>query len=180
MTTRPTIGALGAVALLAAGCSVPVTTPEQTLTVPYSTFVPKAAQGLPLVTGLPAFADQPAPAFSFPTPAEAKKVKLETVTLHLRMRNTGPLPLRITLYLTQHPNDPYGTPPLGGEGNAMDLPRGGVAVEKAYPIDPALLAADQLRLGYKFGSPGTNESVTFKDSDQVEVAYKVSVNAKLF
>lgn len=180
MYNRPMIGALGAAVLATAACSVPVTTPEQSFSVPYSTFVPNLANGVPIPTGLPAFQDQPAPPVSFPVPAEAKKVKLETVTLHVRMKNTGPLPLRITLYLAQHPNDPYATPALGGAEGTLEVPRGGGQAEKAFPIDPALLAGDQLRLGYKFGSPGTQESVTFTENDKVEVTYKVSVNARLF
>ena len=180
MTTRLMTCLLGAAVLATAACSVPITTPEQTLTVPYSTFVPNIANGVPLVTGLPPFADQAAPAVNFPTPAEAKKVKLESVMLHLRMRNTGPLPLRVTLYLTKHPDDPYATPPLGGAEGTLEVPGGGGQAEKAFPLDPALLQNEQLRLGYKFGSPGTTESVTFKDTDKVEVSYKVSVAAKLF
>ena len=55
-----------------AGCvSIPVNTPEQTLSVPYSTFVPGGAVGatLPL---LPAFNDIQAPAASFPVRGRRK------------------------------------------------------------------------------------------------------------
>lgn len=173
------LAALLSVSAVSAGCTVPYTTPEQNLSVPYSTFVPKAANGVPLVTGLPAFADQPAPPVSFPVPAEAKKFNLQTVSLNLRVTNTGPLPLRITLFLAEHPNDPYASAPLGGAEGTLTIPRGGGTVEKAFPVDPALLKGDQLRLGYKFGSDGTNESVTFKETDRVDVNYKVSVTAKI-
>lgn len=179
MSNRPLSWALGAVVVATAGCSVPYTTPEQTITVPYDKFVPQATNGVPIPL-IPAFADQAAPPVSFPVPAEAKKVKLEAVTLHLRMKNNGPLPVRITLYLTKHPDDPYATAPLGGAEGTLTLARDGGTAEKAFPIDPALLAGDQMRLGYKFGSDGTNQPVTFKSTDQIDVVYKVAVTAKLF
>lgn len=179
MPNRSLSWALGAVVLATAGCSVPYTTPEQTITVPYDKFVPNLANGvtLPLV---PAFADQSAPPVSFPVPAEAKKVKLEAVTLHLKLKNAGPLPIRLAVYLAKHPDDPYSTGQLGGAEGTIELARDGGTSEKAFPLDPALLTGDQLRLGYKFGSAGTQQPVTFKDTDKIDVTYKVAVTAKLF
>ncbi len=178
MSTRSLNWALGAVVLATTGCSIPFTTPEQTITVPYDKFVPNLANGVPIPL-VPAFADQSAPPVSFPVPAEAKKVKLQTVTLHLKMKNTGPLPIRITLYLTKHPDDPYSIAPLGGAEGTIELARDGGVAEKSFPLDTSLLEGDQMRLGYKFGSPGTQQSVTFKDTDKIDVTYKVSGNAKI-
>jgi hypothetical protein len=172
-----------AAGLLAACTLPPYTTPEQSFSVKYSMFVPNFAQGVP-VPLLPAFDDKTAPSSTVPVPKEAKTFNIASLELNLRMSNTGPVPLRIKIFLDKaalSDSDLYAKPPLGGNpGGTIDLPRGGQEVVKTFPIDTTLLKEDQLRLGYSFGSPGTNESVTFKDTDQVNVAYSIKAVAKLF
>ena len=172
MTTRTIL--LAATLAAAAGCSIPYTTPEQTISVPYSTFVPSAAAGATLPM-LPAFSDQKAPPTSFPVPAEAKKFKLEALALLLKMKNTGALPLRMTLFLDKAGGDVYAKPPIG---NPIELGAGSSA-DATLTLDPALLQADQLQLGYKFGSAGSTTPVTIKDTDKIEVIYKIDVKAKI-
>lgn len=177
--TVPALLATAFVAVATAGCiSIPVNTPEQTLSVPYSAFVPGGAVGatLPL---LPAFNDVAGPPANFPVPAEAKKVKLETVNLTLKVKNTGALPLRMQLFLAKAGEDVYKTAALGGADPVLNLTPGGSA-EKTFPIDPALLSADQLQLGYKFGSDGSKTPFSVKADDKLEVVYKVGAQAKLF
>jgi hypothetical protein len=172
-----------AAGLLAACTLPPYTTPEQSFSVKYSMFVPSFTQGIPLPTGLPAFADKPAPSSTVPIPKEAKTFKLAALELNLKMKNTGPVPLRIKIFLDRNSvseSELYATAPLGGAEGQIDLPRGGTEITKAFPIDVALLQEESLRLGYTFGSPGTQETVTFKDSDQVNVAYSIKATAKLF
>lgn len=185
MTNRILAGA----AALALGASLascglpPITTTEQSLTIKYSNFVPGFANGVPLITGLPGFADKSAPPTTIPLPGEARTVKLNSVALNLKLRNSGPIPLRIKLFLSREAVDPYTTEALGGTDALIELPRGmaeGVEVRKTFPIDPSLLQEQNLKLGYTFGSPGTNESVTFTDADAVTVKHSVTVQAKLF
>jgi hypothetical protein len=165
----------------ALACSLPpYTTPAQNVTVKYSMFVPPVAQGIPIPTGLPAFADRQAPATTFPLPKEAQTFNLSSVTLNLSMQNTGPLPLRIKIYLSRESVDPYSTAPLGGDQPEIELPAKGPVVAKSLPIDPALMKEQKLKLGYTFGSPGTNQTVTFQESDSVLVSYSVTAQAKLF
>jgi hypothetical protein len=171
-------------ALVLAGCNLPpYTTPEQSFAVKYSMFVPDIAQGVPLLTGLPGFADKTAPSSTVPVPKEAKTLKLASLDLNLRMRNTGPLPLRIKLFLGREAltdKELYATSPLGGDQGTIDLPRGGNSdVNKVFPIDVGLLQEQNLKLGYSFGSPGTQDSVTFKDTDQVDIGYSIKAIAKL-
>lgn len=185
MTQRTLAGAAALVAAATvASCGLPpITTSEQSITIKYSNFVPGFANGLPLVTGLPAFADQKADPSTIPLPAEAHTIKLTSVMLNLKMRNTGPLPLRIKLYLSKDGVDPYTTPALGGDQAQIDLPAHaaeGQNVTKNFAIDPALLQENQLKLGYTFGSPGTSQTVTFTDADAVYVGYSVTVQPKLF
>jgi hypothetical protein len=168
--------------LATAACTLPPYTVNGVpFTVKYSMFVPSFATGIPLVTGLPAFADRPAPSSTIDVPAEAKQFKLTALDLVLNMSNTGPVPLRIKIFLarTSEP-DVYKTTPLGGDQAAIDLPRGGATVNKTLPIDPALLQEQKLALGYTFGSPGTTESVTFKDTDAVTIGYSIRATAKIF
>lgn len=176
---RPALALFG-VSLALAACGLPpINTPEQSFAIPYKTFVPALATGIPLLTGLPEFADQKAPPVTFPLPKEAKSFKLETVVLNLKFYNTGPLPLRIKLFLSTSAEDPFAKPPLGGDQALIDLPRGGETISRSFPIDVALMQADNLKLGYTFGSPGTKESVTFKDMDEVKVTHSIKVQAKL-
>jgi hypothetical protein len=170
---------------LLAACSLPpYTTPEQTFSVKYSMFVPNFANGVPIPVGLPGFDDKTAPSSTVPVPKEAKSFKLASLELNLKLNNTGPVPLRIKIFLDRaslSDADLYAKAPLGGNpGGTIDLPRGGTEVQKTFPIDVALLQEDNLRLGYSFGSPGTTESVTFKDTDQVNVTYSIKAVAKLF
>lgn len=176
--------ALALAAATLAACNLPpYTTPEQTFAVKYKMFVPEVAQGIPLVTGLPGFEDRTAPSSTVPVPKEAKTLKLASLELNLRMRNTGPLPLRIKLFLGREAltdTELYKQAPLGADQGQIDLPRGGNSdVVKVFPIDTALLQEQNLKLGYSFGSPGTQDSVTFKDTDQVDVGYSIKAVAKL-
>jgi hypothetical protein len=177
------IGAIAAVATLAtlASCGLPpITTSEQSITIKYDTFIPK---GVPVITGFPAFSDQKGPASTIPVPGEARAIKLNTVVLNLKMRNTGPIPLRIKLFLSGESTDPYTVAPLGGDQATIDLPARAAEnaeVVKNFAIDPALLQQSALKLGYTFGSPGTSESVTFTDNDAVYVRHSVTVQPKLF
>ncbi|MDB5096024.1 MAG: hypothetical protein JWM80_445 [Cyanobacteria bacterium RYN_339] len=172
-----------AASLLAACTLPPYTTPEQSFSVKYAMFVPSFTQGVP-VPLLPAFDDKAAPSSTVPIPKEAKTFKLAALELNLKMKNTGPVPLRIKIFLDRSSvseTDLYAKPPLGGNpGGTIDLPRGGTEVVKVFPIDTTLLQEENLRLGYTFGSPGTTQSVTFQDSDQVNVAYSIKATAKLF
>lgn len=162
---------------LVAGCTIPYATPEQTLAVPYATFVPAAASGttLPLV---PPFADVAAPAVNFPVPPEARSVKLETLVMTLRLKNNGGLPLRVSIYLGPTREGVYAQAPLGGADGVFVL-GAGVTVEKSAPIDVALLKSEQLWLGTKVGSDGSATPTTIRDTDRLEVAYKVSGQAKV-
>jgi hypothetical protein len=170
---------VAAVTTLCVGCaSIPVNTPEQTLSVPYTTFVPGGAVGVSLPL-LPAFNDIQAPAASFPVPAEAKQVKLETVNLSLKVKNSGALPLRMQLFLAKAGANVYGSNPLGAPDPILNLTPGGT-VEKTFVIDPALLQADQLQLGTKFGSDGLQAPFTVKANDKLELTYKIGAQAKLF
>ena len=172
--------ALAAAATLASCGLPPITTSEQSITIKYDTFIPT---GVPIITGFPAFSDQKAPATTIPLPAEARTVKLNSVILNLKMRNTGPIPLRIKLYLSREAVDPYSVPPLGGEQSQIDLPAKapeGTEVTKNFPVDVTLLQEQNLKLGYTFGSPGTSEPVQFSDADAVYVRHSVTVQPKLF
>lgn len=161
-----------------AGCSLPpVTTSEQSITIPYDTIVPA---GLTSPIGLPGFSDRQAPASTFPVPGEARNVKLSSVNLNLKMQNTGPVPLRIKLYLAPPGADVYASAPLGGDQAQIDLPANGGTATKVFPIDPALLQNEKLQLGYTFGSPGTSEPVTFTGDDKVVVTHSVTAAVKLF
>ena len=161
-----------------AGCSLPpVTTSEQSITVPYNTIIPA---GLTSPLGLPGFSDKQGTPSTFPVPGEARNVKLASVNLNLKMQNTGPIPLRIKLYLAAPGTDVYSTTPLGGEGAQIDLPANGGTAQHVYAIDPALLKNEQIQLGYTFGSPGTSEPVTFTEDDKVVVTHSVSAAVKLF
>lgn len=185
MTHRKLIGAvaLTAAATLASCGLPPITTSEQSITIPYNGFVPSITYGVPLVTGLPAFQDRQAGPTTIPLPGEARAVKLNSVNLNLKMRNTGPIPLRIKLFLSREGVDPYTTPALGGDQAQIDLDRNmtdGQFVTKTFSIDPALLQEQSIKLGYTFGSPGTSESVTFTADDKVEVRHSVTVQPKLF
>lgn len=176
---RFALPALVAAAALATGCvAIPVNTPAQTLSVPYSTFIPGGAVGttLPL---LPAFNDIQGPPATFPVPAEAKKVKVETVSLTLKVKNTGALPLRMQLFLAKAGDNVYAGSPLGAPDPVLNLTPGGTA-EKTFPIDAALLSAEQLQLGYKFGSDGSTTPFAVKADDKLEVTYSVGAQAKLF
>jgi hypothetical protein len=182
MTHRYLTGAAALVAVASlASCGLPpITTAEQSITIKYDTFIPK---GVPIITGFPAFADQKAPASTIPLPGEARSIKLNSVILNLKMRNSGPIPLRIKLFLSKSSVDPYSTPALGGDQAQIDLPARaaeGQDTSKNFPIDPALLQEPELKLGYTFGSPGTSEPVTFQDSDAVYVRHSVTVQPKLF
>lgn len=163
-----------------AGCSLPpVTTSETQFAVKYNVIVPSAANGLPLPM-VPAFSEQKPPATTFPVPKEAKTIKLSSVNLNLKMQNTGPLPLKIKIYLSKASADPYATAPLGGDAPEIDLPARSAEVSKVFPIDVALLAEENLKLGYSFSSPGSSEAITIQDSDQVNVKYSVTAAVKLF
>lgn len=179
---RPLVASLAVVAAAGfAGCALPpVNTPDQTITVKYSMFVPPVAQGVPLPTGLPGFNDRSAPPTTVPVPKEAKTFKLASLVLNLKAKNTGPIPLQVKLYLSPDSVDPYTTAPLGGDNPVIELPRGGAETSKSFPIDVSLLAGDALKLGYTFSSPGTNETVTFQESDAVTVTYSLAAQAKLF
>lgn len=163
-----------------AGCALPpVTTPEESFSIPYNTLLPP---GVTLVLGVPPFADQKAPATTLPVPKEARAVKLNTVTLNLKLQNTGPVPLRIRLYLSAEAVDPYSTTPLGGPDAQIELPPNSPAeVAKSFPLDPTLLTTNEkLKLGYTFGSPGTTQPVTTTGDDKVLVKYSVQAAVKVF
>lgn len=164
-----------------AGCALPpIQTPELTFTVPYSTFVPQAATALPLpLPLLPPFSDVKIPKTNLPVPAEAKTVALASAVLNLKLKNTGPVPMNIQLFLSGEGTDPYAGPPLGGAEGLIALPRGGVEVTKALPIDVALLRQPSLELGCLMGSPGTQDPVQFKADDAVLVSHSVKVQIKL-
>jgi hypothetical protein len=115
---------------LLAACSLPpYTTPEQTFSVKYSMFVPNFANGVPIPVGLPGFDDKTAPSSTVPVPKEAKSFKLASLELNLKLNNTGPVPLRIKIFLDRaslSDADLYAKAPLGGNpGGTIDLPRGG-------------------------------------------------------
>ena len=137
-----------------ASCGLPpITTTEQSLTIKHSNFVPNFANGVPLITGLPGFADKSAPPTTIPLPGEARTVKLNSVALNLKLRNSGPIPLRIKLFLSREAVDPYTTEALGGTEALIELPRGmaeGVEVRKTFAgHDPvvALPVAARARVG---------------------------------
>ena len=174
----------GAVALAAgaglASCGLPpITTGEQSFTIPYSMFVPSFARGLPVP--IPAFPGAKAPATTLPLPGEARTVRFSSVNLNLKLRNTGPLPLSIKLYLSPDGVDPYTTAPLGGDQPVIELPAKGTEdVSRSFSIDPALLQSPQLKLGYTFSSPGSGGLVTFTEDDAVLVRHSVTLQPKLF
>jgi hypothetical protein len=177
------VAPVAAVTLLStAACTLPPYTVNGTpFTVKYSMFIPAEFQGVPLISGVPAFDDKPAPASTIAVPQEAKSFKLTALDLILTMSNTGPLPLRTKIYLGRPSDaDVYKTTPLGGDQASIDLPRGGATVTKTLPLDPSLLQEVNLKLGYTFGSPGTKESVTFKPDDSVTIGYSIRATAKLF
>jgi hypothetical protein len=179
---RTLTGAAVAVAAVSAfvGCSLPpVTTSEQQFAVKYNMIVPSATNGVPIPL-VPGFSDQKPPATTFPVPKEAKSVKLSSVNLNLKMQNTGPLPLKIKIYLSPANVDPYTQAPLGGDAPEIDLPAASPEVSKVFSIDPALLTQENLKLGYSFSSAGSQQAVTFKDTDQVNVKYSVAAAVKLF
>lgn len=173
---RPLV-ALVAVATLAACTLPPITTPETSFTVKYETFIPSMQSNvsLPLFPAVPEVA---VPASTIPVPKEAKSVKLETVMLNLKLKNTGPLPLKLKIYLSNATEDPYTKAPLG-DATGLDLPKGGLEVTKTFPLDVALLQAESLKLGIRVSSPGVNEPVTFKPEDAITVTQSVKVTAKL-
>lgn len=176
---------IGATAVLAsaatfAGCSLPpVTTSETQFAVKYNLIVPSAANGVPLPL-VPAFSEQKPPATEFPVPKEAKAIKLSSVNLNLKMQNTGPLPLKIKIYLSRANVDPYTTAPLGGDAPEIDLPAQSAEVSKVFVIDTALLTEEKLKLGYSFSSAGSSSPVTIQDTDQVNVKYSITAAVKLF
>lgn len=179
---RPWLVPPVAAAALVASCTLPPYTVNGTpFTVKYSMFVPQFADGVPLPTGLPGFADRQAPPTTIDVPQEAKTFKIASLDLNLTMSNTGPIPLRIKIFLgrTTEP-DIYKTAPLGGDQAELDLPRGGATVQKTFSIDPALLQEQKLTLGYTFGSPGTQDPVTFKADDAVNINYSLRASVKLF
>lgn len=174
------VAAVAVAAALGACTLPPIQTPELSFTIPYSTFVPNAAQALPVpLPGLPAFSDVKVPKTNIPVPAEAKTVSLATAVLNLKLRNTGPVPMNIQLFLSGEGTNPYEQPPLGGAEGMIALPRGGVEVTKSLPIDVALLRQPSLELGCMMGSPGTSDPVQFKADDAIIVNQSVKVQIKV-
>lgn len=179
--TRGLFGAaLAAVAF--AGCSLPpVTTQEQSVTIPYEMFTGGLIPpGTVSPIGLPGFSDRQAPPSTFPVPGEARNVKLNTVTLNLKLLNTGPVALRLKLFLAAPGTDVYTTQPLGGDQAQIDLAPNGGSATKNFPIEPSLLQNEKLQLGYTFGSPGSSEPVEFTGDDKVVVTHSVTAQVKLF
>lgn len=171
-----------ATALTLAACTLPPYTVNGTpFKVLYSMFVPQFADGVPLVTGLPAFADKQAPPTTIDVPQEAHSFNIADLSLNLMISNTGPVPLRIKIFLGRTSDaSVYSSTPLGGDQAEIDLPRGGTEVDKTFSIDTALLKEQKLVLGYTFGSPGTSDSVTFSKDDAVNINYNLKASVKLF
>lgn len=178
---RYALFAAAAVAVVStAACSLPpVTTTEQTLSVPYSSVIPGGGNGatLPLV---PAFSDQKAPASDIPVPAEAKMLKLSSLKLNLSFQNTGALPLTLKFYLSRPAVDPYTTTALGGDQAAIELAANGGTASRSFDIDPTLLQESSLKLGVTFSSGGSTGPVSFSDDAKVIVKHSVTASAKLF
>ena len=85
---------------LLAACSLPpYTTPESSFAVKYSMFVPNFTQGIAIPTGMPAFDNKPAPSSTVPVPKEAKALQITSLEILLRLSNTGPVPLRVKIFL---------------------------------------------------------------------------------
>jgi hypothetical protein len=179
MNTRAlTLTALGG--LMLAGCSLPPASfPISPITVPYSTFVPNDADGIPL-PGLPAFNDLPTSPNTIPVPAGANALTLNSLVLTLQSQNKGPLPLVIKLYLSSGPADPYTQPPLGGDSGAINLPANGPQTTNTYTLDPKLAQQSSLKLGFKISSPGSTQTVTFSKNDAVYVQGNITAQVKLF
>lgn len=179
--TRPqvivTAAALGLTAL-SAGCTLPpYTVPEQNVTIPYSQFIPQAANNVTLPL-LPAFSDVQVPTTTIPMPKEAQALNVTALTLNLRMQDNGPMPLGVKIYLAPQGTDPYSTPPLGGD--AINLTANGPEVDQHLTIDPTLLKQSNLTLGVKVSSPGTTSPVTFQSTNSVVVYYSETAQIKLF
>lgn len=168
---------LAAALFLLAACTVPFSTLEQIVVVPYSALTPPASA----TTHDAVTADcLRAPATLFPVPAETHRLQISDVRLRLIIRNEGPLDLSAVVLVTPGGKDPYAADTPGRITTPLlALGRRGGRAEHTLAASAELLAAHDWNLGVQITGDGVDKPASWRSEDYLEVRYQVLAQAKI-
>ncbi|MEB3197265.1 MAG: hypothetical protein VKP62_08685 [Candidatus Sericytochromatia bacterium] len=164
----------GAAIAASAGCTLPYVTAEQSLVIPYASFLPSWPQQRGEAS--PDLKETRIPVTSLLLPAETQRLQVTGAMIRLRILNQGPLPLVVTPYMSLSGGDPYQLPPLGAP---LSLGERGFQVTQAYPWLTDQARTEAASFGLKVSLNPIRSAVTGASSDHLELRYQFTATARI-